>query len=533
MAAILGAWSETLNDPEILMSYANLSLNALESDREDLVKAACIRIMRDYLTTLPGLQATQLQPRVIGCISDFLQTQDFNDMDDYADLIDVVLQTVRDTIMANPTTCLDHNALDVLLMMVKFGAARDQTSAVLIDEAFESAAQAMAKQGGDGYERLCKKVLPSLVAALDIEENKQLTALTDVSVSVLKILTEYAIEPLPQGFVSTTMPRICRLIFSDADFYQRQTATLCIKNMLMNDKDQVFNWADPLNNKNGLEMCFHVIGHLLGPGIEDASAAEVGELAVTVIEKAGSSVLGGSLNDLLQIVAQRLATAEHHGLIQSLSMVFARLSLMSASEVVDYLAGYTINGQPALAIVLQKWLESAGHFAGFEAIRQNTHALAAIYRLDDPRIEAVVVQGDLIPDQGSRIKTRSMSKKAPIQYSTATAPEKIIKLLVSELVPYGDPNTAFTHAPLKSPGLGAPRRRDSDDEWESDDDEISFGKPSDDETQGFLVDFFKAEGASPKFQVLFGNLSEDEQKRCHDAVKQREMATAQRAQLGT
>lgn len=541
MAAILVAWlggSGNDEDVDLVLRSAHRSLSAIENDDSDIVKTACIRIMRDYLTTLPSSKSTEMQPQVVNSIAKFLSSQNLGDMDENADLIDVVLQTLRDTIMANPATCLDHNALDVLIMMVKYGAARDDHSAILIDEAFECVTEAMAKKGAEDYAKLCFKIMPSLMAAFDVEDptTKEKTALTDVSANMLKLLAQNARTPLPPGFVAAAMPRLCRIIFSDTDFYVKQLTTLAIKNMLTNDKDQVFNWIDPQLGKNGLEMCFMIIGHLLGPTVDEVSAAEVGELANSVVEQAGAAALGGSMEELIRVLAQRLYSAEHLMLIQSLTSVFARLSLISASEVINFLSTLPIHSTNALTVVMTKWLENSTGYVGFEAIRQNTAALIAVYRTHDARIAAIECNGDLVPDTSTRIKTRSMAKNQPIRFTRVSAVLKILKNLVAELLPYGDPNTAFGK-PLKSPGLGiGARTGNSDGSWESDDEgstgsvlgSIFGAKSADDTTQQMLMEFFSAEGVDPQFQALYAELTEEEKKRCMDAVAGWEKRESQR-----
>jgi hypothetical protein len=283
-------------------------------------------------------------------------------------------------------------------------------------------------------------------------------------------------------------------------------------------------------------MCFMVIGHLLGPSVDDASAAEVGDLAVSIIEKAGAGALGNSMHELIQVIAVRLASAKHPTLIQSLIMVFARLILLNAAETVNFLAGIQIENSNALAVVLTKWLENATTFAGFDAIRESVTALATIYNLHDPRLRQITVQGDLVVDTSSRIKTRSMAKNAPIQYTAVSADLKLVKVLVNELVPYTDHSFG---ASVKSPTTpsfpgGAPLTRTrSEDSWESEpDDSGLMARMSDDETQKYLVDFFRQQGAQPVFQELYGKLSAEEKKRCVEAVESYGAMEAQRAQLG-
>lgn len=231
--SVLSSWGRMLNDTQVVIEYANATLSALEHDPEDLVKATCIRIIREYLGLVTAEQSSQLQAQIVNAINAFLDTQDFSaDMDDYTDLIDAVLGTLRDTIMTRPETSLDHNALDVLLTLVKHGGAKDSNSAIQIDEAFESAAEAMARLRGDNYTRLCQKILPTVMTVMDLEnpDHQQLSSLTDVSISILRILAEKAEEPLPNGFVDSALPRLYHLIQSDGtDFYQRQLATSTLR----------------------------------------------------------------------------------------------------------------------------------------------------------------------------------------------------------------------------------------------------------------------------------------------------------------
>ncbi|MCJ1397726.1 hypothetical protein MMC11_000922 [Xylographa trunciseda] len=534
MSTVMTAWmTGPGGNPEMVLGYARQSLKAIDEDDSEIVKTSCIRIMSAYLLTLPDAAATEMQASVVEGIAKFLDTQDMEDMDENVDLVDTVLQTLRDLIMANPTTCLEHNAFDVMLTLVKLGAARDESTYILVDEAFESAAQAMAKSGPEQYARLCYKVMPALVAGLDVkqdEDQEKATALIDVSLNLIKLLAATAVEPLPEGFVSEAMPRICRVILSDADFYLHQQATLAIKEILSNDAAKVFAWVDPEFHKGGLDMMLLVIAHLLSPQVDDASAAEVGDLAVEVVEKAGPEQLGASMRELLQVCAVRLCTAEHVGLVQSLVTVFARLSLLNTQDVLNFLAEIPIGQTTGLTVVTKKWLENSTHFVGFEAIRQNIMALIAIYSTHDARFAAIQVNGDLIFDRlNTRIKTRSMAKTNPIKYTVISAELKLIKLLVNELVPtYGTVPSALNLLQAKHSSVG------SDNSWSTESGGTTGISPvkADDETQKYLVQFFATVGSDAHFQQLYAQLTEVEQKRLVEVVDGHQMMVAQQASLG-
>lgn len=117
---------------------------------------------------------------------------------------------------------------------------------------------------------------------------------------------------------------------------------------------------------------------------------------------------------------------------KSLILVFARLVLKQAKDVVDFLAGLSIRDMNGLQVVLGAWLENSSSFSGYEEIRQkygyiwtgfldlriNSHrrdsviALSQLYRLQDPRLSQIMVKGDLIVPESNRIMTRSKAKQS-------------------------------------------------------------------------------------------------------------------------
>lgn len=183
------------------------------------------------------------------------------------------------------------------------------------------------------------------------------------------MLTENGSEPLPDGFVAAVFPKLTRLLMESTEGDVLRPGAETVKWTLIHDSQQVFNWHDA-NGRSGLEVCLHIIDRLLGPSIEDNSASEVGGLAAELVEKAGQERLGPFLPQLLQAVANRLATAQAAAIIQSLILVFARLSLTGAQDVVDFLNQVQIHGESGLQLVLGKWLENSVHFAGYDEIRQ-------------------------------------------------------------------------------------------------------------------------------------------------------------------
>lgn len=190
-----------------------------------------------------------------------------------------------------------------------------------------------------------------------------------MAADLLSLLVQYGSEPLPEGFVAATLPKLHHLLMTSSEGDILRPGAEAVKYILMHDHKQVFSWHDE-NGTSGLEVCLRIIDRLLGPDIEDTAASEVGGLAAELVEKAGHERLGPFLPQLLQAVATRLETAQAAAFIQSLILVFARLSLVGAQDVVNFLSDIQISGQVGLQVVLSKWLENSISFAGYDEIRQ-------------------------------------------------------------------------------------------------------------------------------------------------------------------
>jgi hypothetical protein len=358
---------------------------------------------------------------------------------------------------------------------------------LMVIEAFENVTINLVVMGGDAYERLCKGVLPSLTAAFDVGDLTKDDALCSLAAELLSTLAEHGPEPLPPGFVLMTMPKLQRVLSdSRSDEELVKSATTAVKNILSHDHQQLFAWRDD-TNKGGLEVLLMIVSHLLSSCSEHA-AGEVGALAAELVEKAGHERLGPHLEGLLLSVAVRLSTAEHVSFIQSLTLVFARLSWNHAAEIVEFLARQDIHGQNALQLIMAKWLENCINFAGYDEIRQNVIALSKLYELQDARLAQVQVKGDLMASTD--------------KWTTVSANIKILKVLTLEL-------QSAAAGPRQTAGLDDLPEADEGGDWEdepnpfmdlasglSKEQLMQFaaeevpGRDPDNETQDYLVDFF-------------------------------------------
>lgn len=352
----------------VAASFMQASLQAISSDSSEIVKVSCIRALQYYLAALPPSMTLPQQPVVITTLSNFLSGQDFSDLEDSDDLLMTIVETLRDAMLLDTSTCLNNGGIDLLFTVASRGASNFQIG-LLVTETFEEIASTIAATGNSQYSQLAAKVLPSLMGAFDVATLTEENALANLAAELLAVLAANGSTPMPDGFVSTIMPRLNRLLLGSTDDELLKSATAAVKHIVAHDPDQMFNFQDQAG-KGGLEVVLIIIDRLLNPAVDDHGAAEVGGLAAEVVEKAGSEKLGPYLMQLLRAVAARLATAEQAQFIQSLILVFARLSLISAQEVVTFLADVRVGDQSGLEVVMRKWLENSTTFAGYEDIRQ-------------------------------------------------------------------------------------------------------------------------------------------------------------------
>ncbi|KAL6706455.1 hypothetical protein ACN47E_005394 [Coniothyrium glycines] len=528
---VAGSLTRTSGDAlqQFAPQFLEASLQAIPSDESDVVQVSCIRAMQYYLQALPHSITQPLQNNIISAISNYLAAQDLQELADSDDLMVTLVETLRDAILIDTRVCITANGLDTLFQVASYQANNFQLT-MLVVETFEDVTQSIAQMGGDAYVQLCTKVLPSLTGAFDVGSLTEENALCNFAADLLAVLAEHGPEPLPAGFVATTMPKLTRLLLGSTDEELLKSATIAVKNIISHDHQQLFEWRDD-TGKAGLEVALIIVSRLLS-SCSDHAAGEVGALAAEVVEKAGHERLGPYLEDLLRSVAIRLADAQQAQFIQSLTLVFARLSLNHASEVVEFLARQEINGENGLQVVLSKWLENSINFAGYDEIRQNVIALSKLYDLKDPRLGQVQVKGDLIPTSDGRIMTRSRAKANPDQYTIIPAPLKILKVLVVEL-------QSASGAPLEASAAADLADEGSDDgDWEDEPnpfvdlgsgfskeqlmafaaEEPGSGRQRDDETQGFLVDFFKRAATTPGFPEEFNGMTEEERQRLRDST---------------
>ncbi|KAK4161005.1 importin subunit beta-5 [Cladorrhinum sp. PSN259] len=501
-------------------------IHSLTHDESELVRVACVKSLEGFLRAGVPLDR---QGQVINSIETFLLTKDRDDLEDADDLLMTLLEVLHLVINMDVRIAIqpDSKALDILFLVAKHGAENFQLTSV-VNETLQDVASSLQETKDPAlYTALCSKVLPTITGAIDVATLTEDDPLVSLAAELLETLVEYGSEPLPAGFVNTLLPKVNRILMTSPEGEVLRPGTEALKYMLEHDHHQVFNYQDE-RGRSGLEVCLHIVDRLLSPDIKDNAACAVGGLAAELVEKAGQERLGPFLPQLLQAVAARLDTAQNATLIQSLSLVFARLALVGAQDVVSFLSEIQVHGQNGLQAVLTKWLENSTTFAGYDDIRQNVIALSKIYSLGDARVAQTMVKGDLVIPTSDRIMTRSRAKLNPDQYTIIPASLKILKLLVDELLSASGVQGASNAAAAAAAEFADADEDDGDEGWEDDTGDVldlslastkaelmgflDNSRQRDDETTAYLKEFFvgAARDNVAGFQEWYNMLTEDE-----------------------
>lgn len=443
-----------------------------------------------------------------------------------------------------------------------------------VNEAFEEICEKVQTLGPEAYTQFTSRVTPNLLGAFNVGNLTEQEPLVGLAADMLSHLTSHATaQSLPSDLVPTILPKVLPLLLTSTDPDILKPCTASLRHILEHSRNTILTWSDPTPNgptagKPGLECTLLVISRLLGPDIDEPAALEVGNLASALVTAAApTGALTAYLPQLLEAIALRLHTATRAPLIQSLILVFARLSLTAARDVIDFLATLSLPPSPAsssthpqsgLEALIPVWLENTPDFAGFAEIQINVLALTKIYELHDQRVRDVQCKGDLIVEkaQSERIMTRSRARNVPQRWEYVGADVKIIKVLIGELGALEASGASASLGVGETLGSGADGTNgaagDSDDDaddagedgegegegdWEDDpgagvldlglpgtkEQLMAFGsggeegafklRERDDETQGFLVGWFRERAGEEGFRGVYEGLNGEERGR--------------------
>lgn len=121
---------------------------------------------------------------------------------------------------------------------------------------------------------------------------------------------------------------------------------------------------------------------------------------------------------LLTGVIHRLSTSKMPAFIETLVLIFCHFVQSNCDVVVSFLDSITVAGEngsskSGLELFLASWCDIFTDLQGVYQVKLSTMAMMTILSTADPRLNAILVKGDLIiQPNAKKIVTRSMARSS-------------------------------------------------------------------------------------------------------------------------
>lgn len=509
---------------------------AIDTDQAELVQASALVAVPLWRNA--GLFETlkvgsRIQTAVFRLAAALLEDSDEDTPPVLLEAISVAVDFGRDSLflanLPNNSTVID------LVFQISF---KDPANVQLTIDSADCIKALLKNVTEQEYRFICEKLMPGLMTIIlnsvdsgPVEYTPELYLAFELLGEIIGAAPENAGsgDSFPPDVFLYIFPILRRLLLNSSDDQILQSGGEVFSNLLQRASNSFIKYEDPETKQPGLSLLLEMASKFLSPELSDSAAMNCGSIVISLFENFQSYLDGTFYFELLKATVRRLVIAKEVVTIENLIMVFCKLVLSTSPElVISALTSVELsdaqgNAKNGLQLVLPIWFTAFEVTRGFEQIKQNILALGKIFYLNDPSVANLITDGDLIPYDGDKIITRSMSKSMPERYTQIPAPLKIIKLLVAELgfqSQQPDPNDYI------------PAENDDDnggDEWEDMDtigvpnyDKLKSYVESDDEDQGtadlsirdMLVLFFKecAGKNAGNFEQYYGLLDDDEKR---------------------
>ncbi|KAL6451490.1 hypothetical protein SBY92_002832 [Candida maltosa Xu316] len=433
------------------------------------------------------------------------------------DGLPALLEAISDAILIDPTTAIMVSEVNVVDLIFKI-SFKDPANVQLISDASECLTSLLENVSMVNYMQACEKSLPFIFDIMQNSDGDYTPALY-LALELLSIIIKSCPgEELPSQIFSYAFPILRKILLASLDNQILQSGGEVFNDLIVKGSKLFLEYQDPETKESGIDCMLKIVSKFLSPELSDSAANKCGSIVISLIEQFQNHLSSDFLTQILEATVKRLIIAKETPTIENLVMVFCQLVLKSPQDMLNFLSNMELQGKSGLTVVLPIWFDSYEVTRGFEQIKQNSLALGQIFGLGDPRVENLIVNGDIIPYDTDLIITRSMAKSMPDRYTQISASLKIIKLLVGEL--------QFQCQQPSAEGYLPAGEEDDNDGWEDMDD---IGVPNyeklksyvDDEKQdtdeglkNLLIQFFRECTVKNlgNFQKYYEQLSDDEKK---------------------
>ena len=461
----------TLNlAPELVTRFIQATVNGLQTT-DGVVRVLSAKAVAEFCSQLHGTERTVLLKGFMGAILEALVG-----MVSLAnhDVLQLMLDTLVISIMVAPEeTARLESRICPLAVGLLFRHSQDHVLVDTLKDIFVQLVQNPACIGP-----LHQRLVPALASIL---QNVQQAPpfLLAAALDILAAIVRHTPTPLPKPLLDNCATTAAVIMATD-DSMVMQNGGECLRAFVSTSCDQLLEWRDA-NEQTALDYIVEATCQMLQPSRIESSARFIDRLICVLVWKVGDG-LQSKLEDILRGVLSKLQQATQDLVVQSLVTVFARLLHGHLNNVLDFLDSVPgPSGSSALSFVLTKWCQTHSYYYAYErhaCVIGLCELLRHGLNTNDPRLQAIVVPGDEIFEEGQGVRTRSKAANAPRRFTIIPVLAKVFKLLVGELNYQAEVGAArareVTTVALRNSGEAAEAVggvEGEEGEWEDEDDD--------------------------------------------------------------
>lgn len=480
---------------ELATQFLDAAVNAIDSESASLpVKISAVRTIKNFYRHLPSNIVDPYAPRIVQKLGPLLTQAS----DDTLILIIETLQAVivKETESGDVTTAA-HVEPDIIGEIVRAALqvwapnAQDVFLLSVVSDLLETLAR--SKQTGVS-QVIVQQSLPFLSAAIgsslsgqpSSSADDQPSAVVETAIELAKSVLDGANSAALRGAVNVLCPNLFQVLSTSQDRDVLQNGIECLTVLVKKCTQELVDWKEPKVQTASVDLMLQIIAKLLVPTDNfESGGLAVGDLVVALLRKARDQI-AHVLPELLNAMAQRLATAQTASFIQSLIVPIAYLlhdndeqakevmDLLESMQVAPSVQNPTAESGNGLEVLCKKWVDNVETLQGFWAQRVSALALAKVLDSRRPFLTTINVRGDILPDNSGIIRTRSRAKTMPHQYTSVPMFAKIVKVLVKE---WSSASRCGNRGGLNAGDRArTPETDDEDGEWDDEYEPHSGGK---------------------------------------------------------